>query len=306
MTGQPDRGSDVRADLQLGYLILGASDPERLNYLFQNVLGLLPEDLTEGRTGYRMDDWERRFVLEPGADGLHAIGLVARDRTTFASLRNHLNDRAVTVTQGAAEDCRLRAVREFVSFADPSGNVVELSYGPTQAINNTFISALVPGGFLTGDQGLGHVVLLSDDRKRDVEFYQHALGFRISDTSGQSPDDDDARAVFLHCNRRHHTIAVVQRSPETPKSVRLGHFMIQARDMDAVGLAYDRAIDAGMPIFRSLGRHPNDNMFSFYGRTPAGFDIEFGSGAVEIGDNWQVRHYQTISTWGHRPGPGMV
>jgi 2,3-dihydroxybiphenyl 1,2-dioxygenase len=295
----------MREDLQLGYLLLGAKDTDRINSVFAGVLGLLPTELDGGRVAYRMDDWDRRFVVEPGEDGLHALGLVARDPSSYSTLRTQLEKHGVAVREGSAEESQLRGVREFVAFTDPAGNPVELAVGPAKARTTTYASPLVPGGFLTGAQGLGHVVLIADDRQANVEFYEQALGFEVSDTSEEETPDGPSRATFLHCNRRHHTVAVVQRLPNAKVRRSLGHFMIQAHEFDAVGMAYDRAVDAGMPIFRSLGRHPNDRMFSFYARTQAGFDIEFGAGAVEVGEDWQVLHYQQISAWGHRPGPGM-
>jgi 2,3-dihydroxybiphenyl 1,2-dioxygenase len=295
----------MKEDLQLGYLMLGAADPGRINSVFTDVLGLLPADVGDGRVAYRMDDWDRRFVVEPGENGLHALGLVARNPESYAALRARLDACGVKVLSGSPEECRLRGVREFVAFTDPAGNPVELAEGPAKARTTVYASPLVPGGFLTGAQGLGHVVLIADDRRSSVDFYVRALGFEISDTSEEDTPDGPSRATFMHCNRRHHTVAVVQRPPRATVRRSLGHFMIQANEFDAVGMAYDRAVDAGLPIFRSLGRHPNDRMFSFYARTPAGFDVEFGAGAVDIGENWQVLHYQQISAWGHRPGPGM-
>jgi biphenyl-2,3-diol 1,2-dioxygenase len=295
----------MKEDLQLGYLLLGAADPGRVDAIFTQVLGLLPTPIGGGRVAYRMDDWDRRFIVEPGADGLHALGLVARDPGQYLALRARLQAHGLPVKPGSPQECQLRGVQEFVSFTDPAGNPVELATGAFKARTTAYASPLVPGGFLTGAMGLGHVVLITDDRAGTADFYQQALGFEISDTSEEDTPDGPSRATFMHCNRRHHTVAVVQRPPRATARRTLGHFMIQANEFDAVGMAYDRAVDAGLPIFRSLGRHPNDRMFSFYARTEAGFDIEFGAGAVEVGEDWQVLHYQQISAWGHRPGPGL-
>ena len=35
---------------------------------------------------------------------------------------------------------------------------------------------------------------------------------------------------------------------------------------------------------QTLGRHPNDRMFSFYAKTPSGFQFEFGWGGREVDD----------------------
>ena len=42
----------------------------------------------------------------------------------------------------------------------------------------------------------------------------------------------------------------------------------------------ERAQAAQVPVTATLGRHTNDRMVSFYVRTPAGFEVEFGFGAI--------------------------
>jgi hypothetical protein len=66
--------------------------------------------------------------------------------------------------------------------------------------------------------------------------------------------------------------------------------------------AFDRAFRAGYAIPNGLGKHDNDKMFSFYMMTPAGFQVEIGCGALEVGDDWnENRAYDSISLWGHQP-----
>jgi 3-methylcatechol 2,3-dioxygenase len=43
-------------------------------------------------------------------------------------------------------------------------------------------------------------------------------------------------------------------------------------------------------------------MFSFYVRSPAGFQVEVGHGARVVTDDWDDNHrYDRISAWGHQP-----
>jgi hypothetical protein len=63
---------------------------------------------------------------------------------------------------------------------------------------------------------------------------------------------------------------------------RLHHFMLEVGSMDDVGLAFDRALRKGVRIMQTLGRHPNDRMFSFYAKTPSGFQFELGSRAGRV------------------------
>ena len=49
----------------------------------------------------------------------------------------------------------------------------------------------------------------------------------------------------------------------------------------------------------TLGRHTNDQMVSFYARTPSGFEVEYGAGAVSVDESWTVVNHDRISVWGH-------
>ncbi len=103
----------------------------------------------------------------------------------------------------------------------------------------------------------------------------------------------------FHCNPRHHTLAFYA-VPQPPK--RLNHFMLQAKTLDDVGATYYLCQDQGVPIARSLGRHTNDHMVSFYLRTPSGFEVEYGWGGRIVDDStWQVQLHTAGSMWGHRP-----
>ena len=62
-----------------------------------------------------------------------------------------------------------------------------------------------------------------------------------------------------------------------------------------------------------VGKHPNDEMTSFYVRTPSGFEIEYGTGGVEIpmDREWPVGQFHALSIWGHKPPveplmPGII
>ena len=56
----------------------------------------------------------------------------------------------------------------------------------------------------TGEGGLGHIVLIVPDLEAATEFYVRLLGFRHSDDI-----ESGLKLRFLHCNPRHHTVALV-------------------------------------------------------------------------------------------------
>ena len=151
---------------------------------------------------------------------------------------------------------------------------------------------------MTGDQGLGHVVLSTRDMTAARGFYRDLLGFRLSDIIRMQPSPQFGFDLeFFHCNARHHTLALMP----VPMPRRLHHFMVQVATVDAVGFALERALAAGTPITAGLGRHTNDQMVSFYSRAPAGFEVEFGQGAIEVDDaTWRVSRHDKPSSWGHK------
>jgi biphenyl-2,3-diol 1,2-dioxygenase len=186
----------------------------------------------------------------------------------------------------------------LVELADPSGVATEVYYGPLVEAERPFRSPCAAGGFETGGQGLGHIVLAVDDYDASLRFYRDGLGLRISDFIELEMGAAGTTLVaFFHCNARHHSIAIAQ----FPAAKRLHHFMIQAREMNDVGSAYDRCRDRGVPIASSLGCHTNDRMVSFYAQTPSGFQVEYGYGGRLVDEaNWEVQLHRSPSIWGHR------
>jgi Glyoxalase/Bleomycin resistance protein/Dioxygenase superfamily len=107
---------------------------------------------------------------------------------------------------------------------------------------------------------------------------------------------------YYQSNPRHHSLALARAPFALPQ--RLHHFMVEVADRDDVGYAFDRAWNAGCTIASGLGHHPNDQMFSFYVASPAGFQVEVGHGARLVTEDWdENRSYDRISTWGHQPLP---
>lgn len=286
--------------LQLGYLVIDATDLDAWHTHMTHELGLMPGLSIGAERNYRLDSRQMRFqVQHADVDDIAVIGLVATTTEKFVELVQQLERAGVPLDHGDGKLQDLRRVAELVAFTAPGGVRVELAHGQRRALE-PFFSPVVVQGFVAESLGLGHAVMMVDNLAEASQFWVDVLGFELSDESFIETAAGELRAAFFHCNRRHHSIAVAQRPPRWTGSKRLLHFMIQAQDIDAVGMAFDRAVDAGLRISRSLGRHPSDRMFSFYASTPAGFDAEVGWGAIEIGEEWEVVQYDHISAWGHR------
>ncbi len=284
---------------RLGYLEFEVSDPSAWRTFAADRLGLaVGAEHADGSMALRMDEQAQRIFLRPGErDDLACAGLEVADEASLRALATQLEAAGVPVLEASAEVATQRGVDHLYRLEDPSGIPIELFSGPKSG--SRFSSSLVPSGFCTGDEGLGHAVVLVRNAESTQHFYCDLLGMRVSDyIESEIAPGRKLRIAFLHANARHHTLAFF----EGPPRKRIHHFMIEMNAMNDVGLAWDRCVDAGVPIANALGQHPNDQMFSFYARTPSGFAVEVGWGGRKVDDaTWEVRTYDRMSSWGHRP-----
>jgi len=284
---------------QLGYVGIGVSDLAAWEEFATQVLGL--EVVSRGADGVlylRMDDYSYRIALHPtGKDDVAYVGWEVKDTESLREIASRIEASGVPVARPAQEERDRRQVLDLVRIEDPNGVTVELFCGPLIPAA-PFRPTRPISGFKAGLLGLGHVVFMAKDLPRTVSFYQDLLGFRLSDVvSIGRPGAGDAKLVFYHCNPRHHSIAF----GTMPRPRKLSHIMLELNSLDDVGSTYYLCQDKGLTITRTLGRHSNDCMFSFYVQTPSGFDIEYGWGGREIDEaTWVVQQRKGGSLWGHR------
>lgn len=286
--------------LELGYLVLEVPDPDSLNGVFADVVGLIPgEPTASGARTWRIDQRAHRLIVEPGsANDAVAIGFEALDAEAFDSTVGRLRVAGLAVAENTSE-AEGRRVARLARTKAPWGTDVEIVLAPVNA-PTPYSSALIPGGFLTEGVGFGHVVLATTAFEESVAFLTDGLGFGQSDWLVMEIAEGITLEVrFYHCNARHHTVALARAPFELPQV--LHHVMFETNDRDDVGAAFDRLWDSELGIPNGLGRHDNDGMFSFYLQTPAGFQIEVGHGARVITERWAAnRRYDRISAWGHQ------
>jgi 2,3-dihydroxybiphenyl 1,2-dioxygenase len=284
--------------LQLGYLGFEVSAPDAWERFATEVLGLkVGQRLEGGGFTLRIDSYRSRFFVEPGPkDDVAVIGWQVKDEAALGEITGRLEGAGCPVTRGTEVDQKARGVTALIKFKDPAGTPTEVFWGPEKGAG-PFTSELLVSSFVAEERGLGHVVVTARDKKESTEFYQSLLGFRLSDHIVCQYYGHDVDLSFFHANTRHHSLAIGGRQQK-----RIHHFMLEVSSMDDVGLCFDRALRAGVPIMQTLGRHPNDRMFSFYAKTPSGIQFEFGWGGREVDDaTWIPTTYGAISEWGHHP-----
>jgi 3,4-dihydroxy-9,10-secoandrosta-1,3,5(10)-triene-9,17-dione 4,5-dioxygenase len=288
----------------LGYLRFESADLAAWREFGVKVLGMTegrgPED---GVLYLRMDDFPARLVIVPGAaERLLACGWEVPGEPALAAVAGALTDAGVAVKTGTTDELASRRVASMLCLDDPAGHRLEVFCGA--ALEHR--PAISPYGnrFVTGDLGLGHVVLpVPPGSPAAFGFYTEVLGFRLRDSMrmpaeffGGSAGDAPVWFRFLGCNPRHHCLALAP----LPAPAGIVHLMIEVATLDDVGRTLDRCTRRGAPVSGTLGRHANDLMVSFYVRTPGGFDIEYGTDGRLVDDaTWISRETTAISLWGH-------
>jgi 2,3-dihydroxybiphenyl 1,2-dioxygenase len=251
-----------------------------------SVLGLPAEPVDGGgRLLLRMDERVYRFDVRAGdEERLKWIGWEVADATALDQAAAELEAAGAGPRRGTAEERGDRRVADLIVFDDPAGNRNELFYGQQADFRPLELTRPL-SGYLTGDMGMGHVVVGVKHYAETLRFYVDTMGFRVSDTFNDF-------MAFLHCNPRHHSIALVE--SDDPG---LRHVMLEVNSIDTIDVCLRRGIAT-----RTLGRHSNDRAVSFYMATPSGWEIEYGwSGQAVDDDAWTVRQLVgPTSLWGHQ------
>lgn len=286
--------------MRLAYIEIEASDLKAWQHFAKTILcAEIVKGTPEGILWLRVDERLFRIAIKQGpADDVVTLGFEVDHRDAFIHIGEALRAADCQLRSCPPDVAALRGAAELLCAVDPAGLQLEFSYGALARPQTPFAPPMGHSGFVTGDQGLGHVLLSVPDVASAEFFYQRILGFRVTDYVTTNYNGLDARFVFMRANARHHTLAV----GHLPVGKRLLHFMLQCRNLDDVGRALDRVPASGLRQTRSLGRHVNDKMVSFYMETPSKVQVEYGFGGVEVEEesSWPVTTYDVTSVWGHQ------
>lgn len=275
----------------LGYLAIGSSRADDWTGFATSRLGLQAVDRGGKLRAFRMDDRKQRLIIDGALpDDIQVFGWEVADAAALDALGAKLEAAGVAVRRESAAIADMRCVAGLISFADPAGNRLEAFHGG-QVATDPFKPGRDIGGFRCGALGMGHVLLAVPDVDAVWPFYRDILGFKVSDYT-TAP----VKAYFTHVNPRHHSLALV----EAPHRV-MHHLLMELYSLDDVGQGYDMA-QAADGVAVKLGRHGNDQMTSFYQRTPSPFFVEYGWGGLEVDDaTWQPKELTSVrSFWGHQ------
>jgi extradiol dioxygenase len=273
----------------LAYVGLSTRDVSAWASFGEDVLGLPTRRDGEDRLLLRMDERMYRFDLRRGpTEGLAWLGWEVPTAADLVDMERQFAAAGVQAHRATAAECADRGVAGQVWVCDPAGIRHEFSYGQEADFRPLRLTRPL-SGYRTGEFGMGHAVVGVDRYDETLAFLVDTLGFRVSDTFGDI-------IAFLHCNPRHHSIALVR--TDEPG---LRHIMLETTSLDDVGSTIDVCLDRGI-VTRTLGRHTNDRAVSFYLSTPSGWEIEYGWDGLEVDQvDWSARQLVgPTSLWGHQ------
>ncbi|CAM4195945.1 VOC family protein [Novosphingobium lubricantis] len=284
---------------RLGYLGFNTTRPEAWQSYATETLGLMATAGGGDCDRYRLDSRAWRFAVHRSEqDDIGYAGFEVANAAALTETTERLRSLGYQVTEESDDLKSDRGVLGLISATDPSGVRIEIYYGATELFEVPFVSPAGVSSFLTGDQGCGHYVLATPDLEKSMAFYVDGLGMELSDIiDWDLGPGGKFKLHFFHCNRRHHTLALIP-VPALPPKI-LHHFMLETGSLDDVGRAMDR-MERDSRIAITFGRHTNDHMYSFYGDTPSGFAVEFGCSPRDVDRSWSVVRYDRISMWGHK------
>lgn len=304
----------------LGYVVVGSTDLAKWQAYGTEVCGMMESTSMPNNDSFylKIDDRPFRYQITPAEfDGLLFSGWDLGSEKAFSEALAEL-DEAQIAYENITDEAQLlaRSVAGLARLQDPSGNQLELYFeAESQKTDHiAFTSPLDVKSFITRaedgtDMGLGHVVLHAPiDFEAVHEFYQR-LGFTDSDVTDLSAAGT-GKIYFMHCNSRHHSLALWNwgaPTPETnfapsPESTAPGcvHLMAEVETLTEVGTCLDRVNAKEIPVISSLGEHINDKMTSFYMLTPGNFALEFGQGGMQLDETHETTFNTEASVWGHK------
>ena len=133
---------------------------------------------------------------------------------------------------------------------------------------------------------IGHVVLMSTDLQRSVEFYTGVLGFRVSDVYPETMMQ--GRMVFMRCAADHHGVALVGAAPGASPQHELHHMAFEVATLDEVFQARDFLRQQGVKI-EFEGRRRAGCQVAVEFRDPDGHWLEIYWGLDQVGPEGRIR-----------------
>ena len=230
----PDLDRAVDYYTQVAGLVLAAKQKDRV--FFASKIGQLVVELHRDEVARCI---KLSFEVAPNSD--------------FSAMRLNLEQ------LGIKSDIRndsLPGIPKVIAFKDPKGTVIELFSEWTYLGAHHQVIGV-------GPLKLGHVAFIVDDAKKFADFYEKALGFRVSDWV-------EDFFVFMRCGPDHHTINFL-----SGRQTKMHHIAFEVKDFAHIQAACELFGEKKIPIIWGPLRHGPGHNISTYHYNPDHEVVEF-------------------------------
>lgn len=247
------------------YVRLGTANLDDAVRYATQILGLELARRERGSAYLRSDDRDHTLVYAAGNPGDHVVAFELACERELDAAGTELDNAGHRVRAGTRTECEQRQVDSFVSFQDPSGNVIELVARPAHSGRRYFPSRDA------GITGFSHIGLHSIAPRKDEQFWTTMCNARVSDWIGEAP--------LLRIDPVHHRVALF---PSKRSGVQ--HINHQVESIDDIMRSYYFLREKNVRIRFGPGRHPTSGAMFLYFEGPDGMIYEYSSGVRMITD----------------------
>jgi 2,3-dihydroxy-p-cumate/2,3-dihydroxybenzoate 3,4-dioxygenase len=275
-------------DLQ--YVALAVPDLASEREFFGKTWGLVEVGEDDGKVLLAAEGSPYPYVLSLRQDAerkTDLVGFSAASRDDVDTLFRQVEAAGARIIAPPAETASAAGPYAF-RFFDPDGRAMEVVSGGHPRPHRT----LEKGEAIP--VGISHVVFHSPNHAGLAEFYQNALGFRLSDWIGQF-------MVFLRCNPVHHRIAILPGPPA------LNHIAFDVSSVDEMMRGLARMHENGIKLSWGPGRHTAGNNTFCYFVSPNGNAVEYTSDLEEVDEaSWVPQTYEPTPSITDQWGTGRI
>lgn len=191
-------------------------------------------------------------------------------------------------------ECEIPTRGKALRLQDPDGNwvvLMECKKPPDPRPNEVKFSDRIPGWH---PRKLGHVNFLTENVKRQVDWYTNVLDFSVTDWIG-------SEGVWLHVNADHHVLAFLEKGFN-----HIHHVAFELVDWGELRLALDHLAQNKRNIVWGPGRHGMArNLFSYFRMLEEEHFVELFCDLEQLREDHEVRHFlddpHSSNTWGILP-----
>ena len=192
-----------------------------------------------------------------------------------------------------------RRVEEVITFDDPAGTTLEVFHGAV--LDHSPVITPFGARFVTGDQGLGHVVVPAMDANGLFDFYTGVLGFRSRGAFRvpAPPEFGPIRVRFLGINERHHSLAICPAMNQDKPGSSTSWWRSTASTPS--GRRWTASTRKASSSPRRWAATPTTRWCPFTSGRPGDWDIEFGTEGMRVDERYYTAEEITAdSYWGHQ------